>query len=175
MLLPCGPEVGKAGMAPEGGYDQARAKALFCKAPEGHPDRWSLALTVQLLSQALLRVAGPINSTEEESGSMGYRRDLSPEVDGLSRRCKAGRGAGPFASGPMGRRAIKLQTRTRAHCLCIPLVARCPAGGPLSWLLGSLQVQGGLQWSSSLTRLEHKSLTTSSRSSHSTSDRSTLL
>lgn len=83
--------------------------------------------------------------------------------------------AGLAATVPASRRVINPSAVKRAHCLHVPLVARCPPGGLSASSSGGLQVEKSVQWSSLLARLEHQSLTTSSRSSHSTSDRSTLL
>lgn len=44
--------------------------------------------------------------------------------------------AGLAATVPASRRVINPSAVKRAHCLHVPLVARCPPGGPLGQLLG---------------------------------------
>lgn len=132
-----------------------------------------------LPSQIPLKMSGAIHCTGKEAGVISCRGDRRPPGDGFSRLHKQlGWRACLQLVGLTGRRVIKLHTWYKGPLsprLHVPLVARCPFSGPLGQLLGSPQVQKWVQCGSFSTRPENKSLTTSSRSSHSTSERSTLL
>ena len=140
------PGKGKAGMVPETGQSTKEEEGGSAKPWLAS---WQVnsgpgcAAAPRGPGQAPQRVAGPINGIQKESRLISCRKNQSPNADGF-RLHKAGRVAGnPFARGPTGRRVVKPQMHSRAHGLCIPLMARCSSGGPL--LTGSQAEEGKMQ------------------------------